>query len=356
MTSKPSRYYHEILLCLVVVGLLGGWLLRGILLSNLGYIDLVEAISANTPGERLVVRYDPPKVINDTRLVRAEDRFRQAVIAWPYSASAYAGLGEVLIWRGQYDRAAENLVTAIRGGGSSRYKYQAGNAHMLAGNRARGLELWLSATEQPGLRWRLAELIFGLAQRNNNYLPERWKDAIYIMEETLKQPGLTTDMVAHFRRVLTGMYQSSGDSAAAERVIRLALGDNPGDSQTRALLAWVLMNQGRRNEALQESRLALVSRPVWMAHYVIGMVLFTQCQLEDSARELEAGLNIQYDGDYRYYGQYATLGLVRWEQGDTQGALAQLHTYLQFQPGDRSAADIFKKVQKNELVKNCPAR
>lgn len=351
---KLDWQHRVIVLGWVLVGLLCGARLISNFLSNLGYIDLVEVALTTTSAKGMVVRYDPPGVTDETRLARAEEPFRQALATWPQSSPAYAGLGEVLIRRGQYTEAAENLEAAVRISGLRRYGYQAGSAYMLAGNRARALELWLGATDDPALRWRLAELIFGLSNWSNNYHPERWEDAIYILEETLKQPGLTPEMAAHLRRVLTGFYQGSGKPAEAERVIRASLAANPDDGYTRATLAWVLLNQARRDEALQEAQRALASRPVWMAHYVSGAVFLARCQLEAAASELEAGLSLAYDGDYRYYVQYAILGLVRWEQGDSRAALAQLQTYIELQPGDVSVPDIVKKIQTNELPRNCP--
>lgn len=331
-----------------VVFLLGQFLL-GLFAANLGYIALTSAVMQRESRSN-PVDYEPPAVGNSSLFTKAEIYFRQSIHWTPQSGQALAGLGQTLVREGFYPEAVEILEAAVQLSNPSRYGYVAGNAAMYAGNHKRALELWMIANKALNARWYLAIMIS--KQTRWDYHPERRGDAAYVLEETVRQNGISA-RTANFCDALADIYDQMREFEKSEHAIRAAVAAEPDNSAYRSRLAWVLMNEGKLDEALREAQAAIDIQPNWRGHFVRGSVFWQRCQLGDAIREFRAGLQLSSSGDYRFAWQIFYLGDTYWEQGRVSDAIQNWEKYLQFQPGHVAVREQIAQAKAGTLPRRC---
>lgn len=343
------RHFVIVVVCVTMGACLLGARLISLVYVNWGYLDLSHAVIDGAPLGG--VFYDPPPANKSPLLEEAGRRFTQARNWWTENGQAYGGSGQVLMWQGDYTRAALSLNEAVRLGGITRYGYLMGNAQMFSGNRKQALDFWMLAGDNLSTRLALSTRIFG--QSNwDNYHPDRWNDAIYVLQSTLTRSNLALSEVVALNLRLADMYQHIGNLGEAEGAVRAAIAIQPDDSLSWSTLAWVLMDANRQDAALQAAQTSLDRGPGWRAHYVRGHIFLQRCELVGAMQEFVAGLANSVD-NYRFYYQIDELGDVYWEQGRDQEALAQWGKFIQFQPGITRVAQKITEAKNGELGKRC---
>lgn len=349
-TFRPQQGVIGIAIVIALAAmLLNVGTLAGSLFSNRGYVALAVH-SGGKAHARPPVVYDPPP-INIPGGRQAEEEFRRALAWSPEAISAHAGLGAALILQGRYREATEAFDRAILLGGLDSVGPSAGNAHMFAGDRERALVLWLAGADDPQSRILLATTLFGQSSWDK-YHPERWTDALRVIEETLKGRDLDPATITSLTLTYSELAGLSGAPARAEGMLRRALDANPANPSIRASLAFTLLSSGDLAGAAEEARTANAGRPSWRAHYVLGTVHLRRCELEESVREFRAGLTFRSD-DFRYEWLRIGLGEAYWELGRTAEAIDAWSDYLRAAPDDTIIPGKIEQARKNELARTC---
>jgi tetratricopeptide (TPR) repeat protein len=284
-------------------------------------------------------------------MLELEAIFRLALRFDRSSRQAVFGLSRVLLAQGRYQDARDAFREIRETNVTVFDNFWIGNLEAWNGDRAQALERWLAAGNSPSYRSSLAITLFG--QSNwDDYHPERWDDAIFVLETTLAEPNVKPAERVTLGLRLAEMYQHVGKLGESIAALNDVLTIDSHNARGRGTLAWLYMALNRDEEALAQASSALENGPNWRADYVRGIILLKRCQLHDAERAFTEGLKEKPD-EYRFYWQLIGLGDTYWEQSMPDLAFAQWTLYLKFQPNDTQLRARLDKAVRNELTRHC---
>lgn len=134
-------------------------------------------------------------------------------------------------------------------------------------------------------------------------------------------------MPMHFDRALLLYEQSRYE--LAEQELRRALGEEPGDASSHALLALCLSHRNDHAAATREAEDAVGLAPdMAFTHYALASVLAKQGRDADAALAIETSLEL----DPTNAAYYQLLAAIRLDQGDGNAALSAAERGLAVQP------------------------
>jgi tetratricopeptide (TPR) repeat protein len=320
--------------------------------TNLGYLQLAAAVMPSGAYPRPAAQYEPPRGAERHPMARAEALFRRALVWSPADGRAEVGLAQSLIWAGRPAEAVESLAAASAPQPQPNAKFVLGNAHLFAGQHDQALAAWMAATPTLLAREQLAIILFGQSSWGGHH-PERWWDAVDVLNGTLQQPGLVSADRMRLNLQLATLYQHMGELALAEQAVRDGLAVVPHDASAQAALAWILLSQGDRVQAQVVAEAARLQHAGWPAYYVLGEVALQSCRIAEAITAFQTGLQYPVT-EYRFYWQWLRLGDAYWEAAQPAEAIAHWETYHQYQPNDAQVSAKIDLARHGQLERNCP--
>lgn len=335
------------------IGLAAPSLMAAVML-NLASVTLLGAVIPAPPAvspDLGPIRYQPPSALSPEVIQKMSRSLTWAASWGEVPAHAGAMRADLAMRQGRYAEAVDGFARAQRSRGGARYRFPTGNAQLLAGDRPGALASWMSAAPTPAERLALANQLFAQSDWQR-YHPDRWLDAIQVLELARQQSGLAPDVRLSMNVRLANMYEDIGKHDEAIVVITQALELAPDAAEPRSWLAWLLQRQGRDDAALAEGSRSLSSTGNRRAHGVRGSIFLRRCQLDAAQTEFEAGLAFPVL-EYRGYDLLIGLGDVYWEQGRPNDALAQWREFARLQPANVGIAERINRAQAGALERKC---
>jgi tetratricopeptide (TPR) repeat protein len=328
--------------------------LPGPLLTNLAYLLLSKAsFDAGLPIQP-AVSYTVLTGGDPAQLTRAERYFALALRLNPSNPLALAGLARVHTLAGQFD-AAIGAWQAAQAAGYSRVQGELmlGNLYAHLGDRAAALRHWERGVPPTSANWlHLSNTL--MAQSRGTYDPERWSDAVQVLEDALSVLPLTVSQRIHLHQAASDLYaslrQPEQGLAHAERAASL----DPASAASYGWLAWYLhVSLGDTARARVEAERALALAPDWRAYLVLGDDYLARCELQPAIESYQAGLALSAGGDWRHV--YLLLGLAAalWEAGDQPASLAAWQRAAELQPGLAAAQQALADAAAGNLARHC---
>lgn len=309
-------------------------------LVNGGNLGLIHSIDRDFHSTGIAAAYEPAGQLILQRAIPYERWFRAAASIDPDDDRAYSGLSKVFSAAENYDAAFAAARQAVALGGSRRHGLLAGSIAAYSGNSNMARDIWLSAAPSVADRLALARLLFGQSHWDKaDYHPERWDDAIWVLDQTRKFPNLVEADLVRLNLRLADYREHISDLDGAADALERALAISPASPALLSRLAYVRLRQGEIIEAREVAIQALNHEPVWLAHYVLGLAARSGCDLAGARAAFEAGLKLTYDGDYRYYWQYDALASVYLAEGRREEAITAWEALVKFQPGTESVVE-----------------
>jgi tetratricopeptide (TPR) repeat protein len=341
-------------LFVLVVGLAALGLSLGPLLTNLGYLQLSKArLSSGLPVEPAVA-YTVVSGGDPLRLAWAKRYFDLALRLNPSNSLALAGLARVNTLDGQFDAAIATWHAAQAAGYSrAQGDLLLGNLYAHLADRPAALRHWEQAVPATAPAWlHLSRAL--IAQGRGTYDPERWGDAVQVLEDALRDLPLTVPEQISLHQAASDIYaslrQHERGLAHAEQAARL----DPTSASGYAWLAWYLhVNLGDTARARVEADQALAAAPDWRAYLVVGDDHLARCELPAAMQAYQSGLSLPAGGDWRHVLLLLGLASAHWEAGDSQAALAAWQRAAALQPGLPDAPQALAEVAAGARPRHC---